>query len=131
MDKLLQADCLLLLLLYIQKFDVIDTKPVCDAEDLPTKMTALQKCINVITRCPRPGEGVTVWANICISHDYEFEEILNLTSFDLQSNEINLMSKRIQAHKSNTPGYFQFICNQAEPLDVYQQIITDIGTTWN
>ena len=56
---------------------------------------------------------------------------MNLTSFDLESNEINLMIKRIQAHKSSSPGYFQFICNQSDPDNVYKEIITDVGDTWN
>ena len=44
---------------------------------------------------------------------------------------MNLMSKRIQAHKSNSSGYFHFVCNQSDPDNVYSQITSDIGTAWN
>ena len=130
-DILLQADEELLMNQYDPKHDYVNAKFIRNAEDLPTKMTALQRFVAVTTRCPKPGHGATVWANFRISHDSEFEDIMNLTSFDLQSNEMNMMSKRIQAHKSQSPGYFHFICNQSEPDDVYNQIISDIGSTWN
>jgi len=94
-------------------------------------MTALQRFITVTTRWSKPGKGANTWANLRISHGSEFEEIMNLTRFDFESNEINLMTKRIQAHKSSSPGYFHFICNQSDPDDVYKQIITDVEDTWN
>lgn len=130
-DILLQADEELLVNQYDPKHDYDNAKFLRNAKDLPSKMTALQRFVAVTTRCPKPGHGATIWANIRISHDTEFEDIMNLTSFDLQSNEMNMMSKRIQAHKSNSPGYFHFICNQSDPDDVYNQIIMDIGSTWN
>ena len=130
-DTLLQADEELLINPYDPKHDLTDTKSLRAAKDLPNKMTALQRFIAVTTRCPKPGKGATIWANLRISHDSEFEEIMNLTSFDLESNEINLMTKRIQAHKSHSPGYFHFICNQSDPDDVYNQITADVGDTWN
>ena len=108
-NTLLQADEELLINPYDPKHDLTDTKSLCTAKDLPNKMTALQRFINVTTCCPKAGKGATIWANIRISHDSEFEDIMNLTSFDLESNErneINLMIKRIQPHKSSSPGYF-------------------------
>ena len=103
-DIFLQADEELLINQYDPKHDYDNAKFLRTAKDLPTKMTALQRFVAVITRCPKPGHGTTIWANIRISHNSEFEDIMNLTSFDLQSNEMNMMSKRIQAHKSNSPG---------------------------
>ena len=128
-DTLLQAEEELLVNPYESKHDIIDIKSLRAAEYLPTKMTALQRLVAVTIHCPKSSKGATICANIRISHDSEFEDIMNLTSFDLESNEINLMSKRIQAHKSSCPGYLHFVCNQSDPDDVYNQIISDIGET--
>ena len=51
-DTLLQADEELLLNPYDPKHDLTNTKSICTSEDLPNKMTALQRFINVTTRCP-------------------------------------------------------------------------------
>ena len=80
---------------YDPKHDITDTKLLRAAKDLPTKMKVLQRFVAVTIRCPKPSKRATIWANIHISHDSEFEDIMNLTSFDLESNEIHLISKRI------------------------------------
>ena len=126
---LLQADDELFINKYDPKHDYTNASYLHNAKELLQKMTALQRSIAITTRCPKPGHEATVWANLRISHVSDFEEILNLISFGLQSNEMILMSKRIRAHKFNSPGYFHFICNQSEPEDIYNQIISDIGTT--
>ena len=130
-DTLLQVDEELLINPYDPKHDLTDTRSLRTAKDLPSKMTTLQRYIAITSRCPKSGKGATIWANLRISHDSDFEEIMNLTSFDLESNEINLMTKRIQSDKSSSPGYFHFISNQSDPDDIYKQIISDIGDTWN
>ena len=128
-DILHQVDEKLLINQYDPKHSYNTTKFLHTAKDLPTRMPVLQRFVAVTTRWPKPDHGATIWANIRISHDSEFEDIIIITSFDLKSNEMNLMSKRIQAQKSSSPGNFHFICNQADPDDVYNHIISDIGNT--
>jgi len=41
------------------------------------------------------------------------------------------MKKRLQCFKTMIPAYFQFINNRADPLDVHQQIVTDIDDQWD
>ena len=38
-----------------------------------------------------------------------------------------MMYKRIQTFKSQVPGYFQFVDNNANPLDICSQVCDDIG----
>ena len=116
---------------YDPKHDLVNTKRVRAAKDLPNKMTAIQKYITVTAHCPNPDHNASIWANIFISPDSEFEDIMNLTSSDFESIDINIMYKCIQSHKSSTPVYFHFICNQSDPDDIYKQIILDIGEIWN
>ena len=68
-DTLLQADEELLVNPYKTKYDLTDNKSLRAAKDLPNKMTELQHFIAVTTRCPKPGKGATIWANLRISHD--------------------------------------------------------------
>ena len=68
-DILLQANEELLVNPYDPNHDITDTKSLCAAKYLPTKMTALQRFVDVTTRCLKPGKGATIWANIRISHD--------------------------------------------------------------
>ena len=78
-------------------------------------MTAFQRFVAITTRYPKPGKGANIWANIRISYCSEIEDIMNLTNFDLESNEINLVSKRIQAQKLSFPDYFHFIYKSSRP----------------
>ena len=129
-DNLLQADDSVLCLPYDPKHDLTNTPLVRQVNDIPVKMTALQKYFKITSRAPKSKEKATVWGNIRISHDSEFEEIQNLVSYELQSNDINFMNKRVQCHTSDTPGYFHFICNLSDTDDVYAQIVSDIGDDW-
>ena len=129
-DNLLQADDTILILPYDPKLDLTDSSPLREASDIPDKMTTLQRYFKITSRAPKLNEKATVWGNARISHDSEFEDILNLVSYDLQSNDINCMLKRVQCFASTHPGYFHFICNQSEPDDIYNQIATDIGDKW-
>ena len=72
-DTLLQADEELLINPYDPKHDLTDTKSLHTAKDLPNKMTALQRFINVLTCFLKPSKGATIWANLRISLDYKFE----------------------------------------------------------
>lgn len=49
-----------------------------------------------------------------------------MTSFELQEQGLQFMCKRLQTFESETPGYFQFLNNLADPIDVHQQIQEDI-----
>ena len=129
-DNLQQADDTTLILPYDPKLDLTDTAPLRQVSDLPDKMTALQRFFKITSRAPKLNEKATVWSNARISHDSEFEDILNLISYDLQSNDINCMIKRVQCCTSTNPGYFHFICNQSDSEDVYNQIVNDIGDKW-
>jgi len=41
-----------------------------------------------------------------------------------------MMKKRLQCFKSDTPAYFQFVDNRADPDDIKRQIEEDIGEDW-
>ena len=126
-DNLIQADETVLWLPYDPKYDLTDTALIRQADKIPDKMTALQKYFKITSRAPKKDEKAVVWGNIRISHDSEFEDIQNLISYELNSNDINLMYKRVQCHTTENPGYLQFVCNQSDTDDIYAQIVRDIG----
>ena len=129
-DNLQQADDSTLILPYDPKLDLTDTCQIRQIQDIPIKMTALQRFFKITSRALKGNEKATVWGNARISHDSEFDDILNLITYDLQSNDISCMLKRVQCFASYNPGYFHFICNQSEPEDIHQQISHDIGEKW-
>ena len=47
--------------------------------------------------------------------------------YDLRDDNIVLMRKRLQCFKTATSGYFQFIDNKIDPLDLYNQTTEYIG----
>ena len=98
-------------------------------EELPTKMTSLNKWFSTSSRAPKSSVG-TVWATSRISLEGNFEDLMNVTSYDLQDQQITLMKKRLQLHQTETPVYLQFINNEADLDDLKGQIQQDINATF-
>jgi len=77
-----------------------------------------------------------VWAKERLSFDDEWENLAKYTSYDLDEDGIQLLRKHVQCFKTESPGYFLFVNNQPDRLDLSSQIEEDIGTTleqtlWN
>ena len=99
-DNLLQADDTTLILPFDPKLDLSNSKLLQIVDNFPEKMMVLQ-CYFKITSCiPKAKEKATVWGNIRMSHDSEFDDILSLISHDSQRNEILCMRKRVQCFAS-------------------------------
>ena len=95
------------------------------------KLTAISNYFYTSSRAPRSGTG-TIWATARIQIQNDIEHLLNVTTFELEEQDMLLRLKRLQVLHSETPGYFQFMNNMADPLDVQQQIQEDIQheTVW-
>ena len=52
---------------------------------------------------------------------------MNATIYDLEDANTQLMVKRVQCFKTQSPGYFLFVNNQVDPYDFEMQIQEDIG----
>ena len=108
--------------------------PLRDPEDIPFKMVAMNKYFFTTSKPPKAdkngGKG-SIWAVARISTDEDFDHISSIMSFDLEGEEIQFMKKRLQCFKTTTPAYFQFVDNRADPIDVHQQIVSDIGDHWD
>ena len=108
--------------------------PLRDPEDIPFKMVAMNKYFFTSSKPPKAdkngGKG-SIWAVARISTDEDFDHISSIMSFDLEGEEIQFMKKRLQCFKTTTPAYFQFVDNRADPSDVHQQIVSDIGEHWD
>ena len=128
LSTLIEADDKLLLL------SADPTKPqpiILDPEKIPEKMTKMGKYFQTTSRPPKEGDG-DIWATFRIQAKEDLGDILQATEYDLRDENIVLMRKRLQCFKTTTPGYFQFIDNKVDPLDLYNQISEDIGReyTW-
>ena len=97
---------------------------------IPHKMTQMSKYFLTTSKAPTVGEG-DMWVTIRISADTDLEDILQDTEYDMREERILLMKKRVQCFKTTTPGYFQFINNRIDPVDLQLQIQDDIGTSGN
>lgn len=108
--------------------------PLRDPEDIPFKMVAMNKYFFTSSKPPKAdkngGKG-SIWSVARISTDEDFDHISSIMSFDLEGEEIQFMKKRLQCFKTTTPAYFQFVDNRADPSDVHQQIVSDIGDHWD
>ena len=105
--------------------------PITDPTKIPEKMTKMGKYFQSTSRPPKEDEG-DIWSTFRISAQEDLEDILQATEYDLRDENIVLMRKRLQCFKTSTPGYFQFIDNKIDPLDLFNQITEDIGRnyTW-
>ena len=106
-------------------------KSIIDPAQIPKKMTKIGKYFHTTSRPPKENEG-DIWSTFRIKTVEEWEDITRATEYDLRDENIVLMRKRLQCFKTATPGYFQFIDNKMDPLDLYIQISADIGRigTW-
>ena len=69
-----------------------------------------------------------IWATARFSFDSEWEDLVNCTSYDLEEDGIQLLQKYAQGFKTESPGYFLFVNDQSDPLDLSSQIKEDIVT---
>ena len=128
LSTLIEADDELVLL----SADPMKPQPtISDPAKIPEKMTKLGKYFQSTSRPPKEDEG-DIWATFRINAKEDLEDILQATDYDLRDENIVLMRKRLQCFKTSTPGYFQFIDNKVDPLDLFNQITEDIGRncTW-
>ena len=90
----------------------------------------MSKYFLTTSKAPTVGEG-DMWVSIRTSSDTDLEDILQDTEYDFREERILLMKKRVKCFKTATPGYFQFINNCIDPVDLQLQIQDDIGTSGN
>ena len=94
-------------------------------------MTKMGKYFYTTSRPPKEGKE-DMWFTFRISTTEELGDLMQTTEYDLRDENIVLMRKKLQCFKTATPGYLQFIDNNMDPLDLYNQIIDNIGKigTW-
>ena len=98
--------------------------------NIPHKMTKMSRYFSTTSKAPTVGES-DMWVTFRISADSNLEDILQDTEYDFREERILLMKKRVQCFKTSTPGYFLFINNRIDPVDLHLQIQNDIGTSGN
>ena len=107
--------------------------PLRQDDEIPPKMTGISTYFHSTSRLPKPDKAAykpIIWANARIAYDGDWEDIVNATIYDLEDANIQLMVKRVQCFKTESPGYFLFVNNQVDPNDFAMQIQEDIGTKW-
>ena len=108
-------------------------KKITNPKTLPERNIGLNKYFYTTSKPPKAdkngGVGV-IWATALICTDESFDELATASHFDLESEGITMMKKRLQCFKSVTPAYFQFVDNRADPEDIKRQIVADIGEKW-
>ena len=101
---------------------------------IPDNMKKLAVYFHPISRLPKMSskakEPPIIWATAQIDYDDDWEDISNVTSYALEEVGIILLKKRVQCFKTEGPGYFLFVDNQVDPLDLVTQIQDDIGTSY-
>ena len=91
-------------------------------------MTVMNKFIFLTNKISNTGIG-QLWVTVRNATDLDYVKIAAVTSYDLASEDITMMNKRLQSFKNSTPVYFQFLDNRVDPNDVRSQINMDIGDT--
>ena len=103
---------------------------ISNPASLPSRMTGMIPYFYTNSR-PAKDKSFMIWATARISHNVEWEDIVENSRYDLTEENITLMVKRIQCFKTQIPGYLQFVDNNADPTDLSSQIVMDIGDDWN
>ena len=65
-------------------------------DDVPSKMTTINKFFFLTSKIPKTGIG-QLWFTIRIATDLDYDEITAVTSYDLTSEYIKMMKKRLQS----------------------------------
>jgi len=98
------------------------------------KMTKLAVYFHYTSRLPKMNSKAKklpiIWATARIAYDDDWEDIANVTSYNLEEAGIMLLKKRVQCFKTEGPGYILFVDNQTDPLDLVSQIQDNIGTSY-
>ena len=93
-------------------------------------MTGISTYFHSTSRLPKADKSTykpIIWANSRIAYDGDWEDNINATIYDLEESNTQLMVKRFQCFKTESPGYFLFVNNQVDPNDFAMQIQEDIG----
>ena len=107
--------------------------PLRQKDEIPSKMTGISTYFHSTSRLPKVDKAAykpTILANVRIAYDGDCEDIVNATIYDLEDANTQLIVKRVQYFKTESPGYFLFINNQVDPNDFAMQIQEDIDNTW-
>ena len=116
--------------LYPVNPDRTDLDPLCTPASLPDRMTGLAPFLSTSSRVNKK-KAFSYWVNAKIGHDLDWEELADVTSFDLQEININLMKKRLQCYKTACPAYLLFINNQTDPDHLVSDISADLPAQYN
>jgi len=100
--------------------------PIFLPADIPTTVTGMIPYFYTTSR-PAKDKAFSIWATARISHNADWEDIIDTSRYGLTEEGIMLMYKRVQTFKSQVPGYFQFVDNNADPADICSQVCDDIG----
>ena len=109
-------------------------EPLRKDSQISDKMTKLAVYFHYTSRLPKMNSKAKklpiIWATARIAYEDDWEDIANITSYDLEEAGIMLLKKRVQCFSTEGPGYFLFVDNQVDPLDLVTQIQDDIGTSY-
>ena len=108
-----------------------DQSPLRSPVALSDRMTGMAPFFATGSRVNKK-KAFSYWVTAKIGHDLDWEELIEVTLYDLQDANIQLMRKRIQCYKTSCPAYFLFINNQTDPDNLVADINTDLSReyTW-
>ena len=100
--------------------------PIFQPEEIPTTVTGMIPYFHTTSR-PAKDKAFSIWSTARISHDSDWEDIIETSRYGLTDDGIVMMYKRIQIFKTQMPGYLQFVDNNADPQDLCAQVCDNIG----
>ena len=95
--------------------------PILDPDNLPHKVAGMNKHFFSTSKAPKVdqnGEKGMIWATALIDTDDYFDDITSTNNYNLETEGIVLMKKRLRCFRSVTPAYFQFLDNRADLEDI-------------
>lgn len=101
--------------------------PILLPAKIPTNVTDMIPYFYTTSR-PAKDKAVSIWTTARISHYADWEDIIETSRYGLTDDGMLMMYKRIQTLKTQIPGYFQFVDNNADSQDLYAQVCDDIGS---
>ena len=104
----------------------IRRKPIFLPADIPTNVTGMIPYFHTTSR-PAKDKAFSIWSTARLSHNADWEDIIETSRYGLTDDGMMMMYKRIQTFKTQMPGYLQFVDNNADPQDLCNQICEDIG----
>lgn len=105
--------------------------PIRKPTEIPNNITGMIPYFHTNSR-PAKDKRFSVWTTARISHNLQWEVIVENARYCFTDEGIVMMNKRIQTFKTQIPGYLQFVDNNADPLDLTYEIQADIDNslTW-